>query len=115
MDSDIESLISSCLVCKAVQPEPQKAPLHPWSYATRPWERIHIDYAEKKGRYYLIVVDSYSKWLEVFSMNSMTAGKTIERLRSLFARYGLPEILVSDNGGQFTSEEFSKFLKKNGI
>ena len=115
LDSDIESLISSCLVCKAVQPEPPKAPLHPWSYATRPWERIHIDYAEKKGRYYLIVVDSYSKWLEVFSMNSMTARKTIERLRSLFARYRLPEILVSDNGGQFTSEEFSKFLKKNGI
>jgi len=115
LDSDIESLISSCLVCKAVQPEPPKAPLHPWSYATRPWERIHIDYAEKKGRYYLIVVDSYSKWLEVFSMNSMTAGKTIERLRSLFARYGLPEILVSDNGGQFTSEEFSKFIQKNGI
>ena len=58
-------------------------------------------------------MDSYSKWLEVFSMNSMTAGKTIERLRSLFARYGLPDILVSDNGGQSTSEEFSKFLMKN--
>ena len=48
-------------------------------------------------------------------MNSMTTGKTIERLRSLFSRYGLPEIFVSDNGGQFVSEEFSKFLRKNGI
>ena len=115
LDSDIDSLISSCLVCKAVQPESPKAPLHPWSYATRPWEHIHIDYAEKKGRYYLIVVDSYSKWLEVLSMKSMTAGKTIERLHSLFARYGLPKILLSENGGQFTSEEFSKFLTKNGI
>ena len=115
LDSAIEILISSCLVCKAVQPEPPKAPLHPWSYSTRPWECIHIDYMEKKGCYYLIVVDSYSKWLEVYSMNSMTAGKTIDRLRSLFARYGLPDILVSDNGGQFVSEEFSKFLKTNGI
>ena len=60
-------------------------------------------------------VDSYSKWLEVLSMNSMTAGKTIERLRSLIARYRLPEILVSDNKGQFISEEFCKFLKKNDI
>ena len=60
-------------------------------------------------------MDCYSKWLEVFSLNSMTAGKTIERLHLLFARYGLPEIPVSGNGGQFTSEEFSKFIKKNGI
>ena len=85
--------------------------MHLWSYATRPWEPIHTDYAEKKGRYYSIDVDSYSKWLEVFSINSMTAGKTVERLHSLLARYGLPEILVSDNGGQFISEEFSEFLK----
>ena len=45
----------------------------------------------------------------------MTVVKTIDCLRSSIARYGLPEILVSDNGGQFFSEEFSKFLKKNGI
>ena len=111
----LKTLISSCLVSKAVQPKPPKAQFHPWYYATRPWEHINIDYAEKNCRYYLTVVDSYSKWLEVFSMNSMTAGKIIERLRLLIARYGLPEILVSDNGGQFVSEEFSNFLKTNGI
>ena len=60
-------------------------------------------------------MDSYSKWLEAFSINSMTAGKTIEPMHLLFARYGLPEILVSDNGGKFTSAEFNKFLEKNGI
>ena len=115
LDSDIKSLISSYLVCKAVQTKHPKAPLHPWSYATRPWKRIHIDYTEKKGRYYLIVVESYSKWLEVFSMNSMTAGKPIEGLSWLIARYGIPEHLISDIGGQFVSEEFSNFLKTNGI
>ena len=115
LESDIESLISCCVVCKFVQPKPPNAPMHPWSYTARPWKRIQADYAEKNGCYYLIVVDSYSKWLEVFSMNSMTAGKTIDRLLSLIARYGLPEILVSDNGGKFVSEEFSNFLKTNGI
>ena len=92
-----------------------KSTFAPLAYATRPWKRIHIYYAEKKGRYYLIVVASYSKWLEVFSTTSMTAGKTIDRLRSLIARCRLPEILVSDNGGQFISKEFSNFLKTIGI
>ena len=60
-------------------------------------------------------MDSYSKWLEVLSINSTTARKTIYSLHLLVARYRLPETLVSDNGGQLTSEEFSRFLKKNGI
>ena len=46
---------------------------------------------------------------------STTSCATIGKLRSLFAAYGIPEELVSDNGPQFTSEEFSVFMKNNGI
>ena len=48
-------------------------------------------------------------------MDTMTSTKTIEKLQSLFARYGVPSQLVSDNGPQFKSEEFHMFLKRNGI
>ena len=48
-------------------------------------------------------------------MGSMTSLKTIEVLRSLFARYGIPEEVVSDNGPQLASEEFAQFLKQNGV
>ena len=48
-------------------------------------------------------------------MKSTTAGATIKALRRLFAAYGLPNQLVSDNGPQFTSTEFAYFLKANGI
>ena len=48
-------------------------------------------------------------------MVSITSLKTIEVLRSLFARYGIPEEVVSDNGPQLASEEFSQFLKQNGV
>ena len=48
-------------------------------------------------------------------MSTTTSSKTITVLRQLFARYGLPEQLVSDNGPQFTSEEFARFMGSNGI
>lgn len=64
---------------------------------------------------FLVVVDAHSRWLEIEKMNTTTSAKTIETLQKLFARYGVPAQLVSDNGPQFTSEEFQQFLKRNGI
>ena len=63
----------------------------------------------------LVVVDAYSKWLEVHRMKSVTPTATIEKLREMFATHGLPATLVSDNGSNFTSSEFQEFMKKNGI
>ena len=48
-------------------------------------------------------------------MPSRTSFKTIEALRSLFAKYHLPEQVVSDNVPQFTCEEFPDFMEANGI
>ena len=49
-----------------------------------------MDYTEKDGVYFFVVVVSYSKWPEVFATASTTASKTIEMLTRLFASYGLP-------------------------
>ena len=67
------------------------------------------------GRMFLILVDAHSKWMEVKPVSSATSAVTIEQLRSIFATHGLPEMLVSDNGSVFTSEEFKDFTKNNGI
>ena len=64
---------------------------------------------------YLIVIDAHSKWPEVVEMTTTTSHKTITELQRLFSMYGIPTQLVSDNGPQFTSEEFTSFMKRNGI
>lgn len=75
-----------------------------------------MDYARPfKGTYLLIIVDAYSKWLEVYPINTITSKTTIECLRECFARFGLPVVLVSDNGPSLVSIEFERFLKGNGI
>ena len=81
-----------------------------------PWQRVHVDYAGPlEGDSYLLVVDAYSKWVEIVKTSSTTSVATITILRSLFARLGMPETLVSDNGSQFTSAEFRQFCLENGI
>ena len=76
---------------------------------------MRIGFFEKSKLNFLIVVDAFSKWLEVIPMSSMTSLKTIKVSRTLFARYGIPEELVSDNEPQQAPEEFTQFLKHNVV
>ncbi len=67
------------------------------------------------GKMILIIVDSHSKWIEAFPTDSSTSSKVIELSRTLFAQFGVPEVIVTDNGPCFVSEEFEMFLIKNGV
>lgn len=62
-----------------------------------------------------MIIDGYSKWIDVQSVNSTSAECTISKLRTLFATHGLPEQIVSDNGAGFRSAEFHHFTAQNGI
>ena len=116
MDSTLESKVRTCNHCQMHRKNPPEAPLHPWEWPSRPWERVHIDYAGPfLGKMFLIMVDAYSKWLEVHPTNVATSRGMIEKLRATFAIHGIPTTLVSDNGSNFCSEEFKDFMRKNGI
>ena len=116
MDADIEALAKACTSCKAVKSAPSQAPLHPWRWPEFPWQRIHMDFAGPfRGKMFMLLVDAHSKWPEILEMTSTTADSTIATLRRVFAAFGLPEQLVTDNGPQFVSREFADFVQGNGI
>ena len=107
LDQEIEAMARSCSHCQAVRNVSAVAPLHPWLWPSKPWQRIHVDFASPfRGRNFLVWIDAHSKWPEVIEMKSTTTSATIRELRRLFSAYGLPDQLVSDNGPQFTSEDF---------
>jgi hypothetical protein len=116
MDADIEETVRRCAPCQEIQQSCQPVPLHPMVWPDKAWQRVHIDYAGPfQGKMFLICVDAYSKWPEVIRTEDTTTVGTILKLAEIFSRFGLPEQLVSDNGPQFTSEEFKKFTTSNGI
>ena len=111
LDKAVEDLSKSCSACQALQAAPAAVPLHPWIWPDAPWKRLHVDSAGP----FLGKCFSSSRMPEVFMMLSTTAQHTIETLQTIFSHFGLQEQLVSDNGPQFTSDEFAEFMKGNGI
>lgn len=63
----------------------------------------------------MVLVDSHSKWTEVFEMLTTTTQKTIDKHRYFFAPHGLPEEIVSDNLPQFKSYVFRDFCRLDRI
>ncbi|BES87404.1 Hypothetical protein NTJ_00211 [Nesidiocoris tenuis] len=108
IDADIEKMAKSCQPCLKNAKLPSKFRSHHWEYPSAPWDCIHVDYCRPfLGKYILIVVDAFSKW--------MCAAITSNLLENWFSQFGVPSVLVSDNGPQFTSEFFKNFLKTQGV
>lgn len=116
IDKDIERTVKTCQNCAKAGNSPIKCTLQPWPSPKGPWSRIHIDYAGPiDGFWYLVMVDAYSKWPEIFKTVSTTTSKTTELIDEAFTRNGNCDVIVSDNGPQFTSQAFQEFCKKKGI
>ena len=116
INKQIEVLAKNCENCMSTRDNPCKVQLSLWEWPNEPWKRIHIDFLGPfLNKYFFVVVDAYTKWIEVFPTNKIDAKFPITVFQSLFARFGLPELIVSDNGTQFTSQIFKTFCSSNGI
>lgn len=116
LDADLEQMCRECDTCALERPTPPRAALHPWAWPQVPWYRVHVDFLSPKAQvYYFILVDAHSKWVEASKISGTSAIATIALLRQIFARFGNPYELVSDNGPPFTSAEFASYLNNNGI
>ena len=116
LDADIVKLAVDCEMCQRNAPMPVQEPVHHWAYPNAAFERIHLDYAEFNSLYYLVLVDAYSKWIDVFELgHSATATQTVNCLLRFISTFGLPKVIVTDNGPQFVSHEFALFCQQNAI
>lgn len=96
IEMDIERKIYSCTQCSLNRTHPPKAVVNPWPNTNEPWSRIHIDFLGPFKSYnFFIIKDSYSKWVEVYQINSVTTKTTIQKLYETFARFGLPKTVLT--------------------
>ncbi|XP_046619689.1 uncharacterized protein K02A2.6-like [Neodiprion virginianus] len=116
IDKNLEDKSKYCKWCVESKDNPIRMELTPWPWPSQPWQRLHADFAGPYlGQTYLLVIDAYSKWPEIFIMKNISAEATIEKFREMFTTHGLPNHIVTDSGTQFTSDEYKKSLKQLGI
>ncbi|CAI5647636.1 unnamed protein product [Oreochromis niloticus] len=116
MDSALEEKVKACSQCQSNQKMSPPAPLHPWEWPSRPWSRLHLDFAGPiLGHMFLVLVDAHSEWLDAHITPTITALVVTDTLWRIFATHGLPEAVVTDNGPTFTSGIFQEFMERNGI
>ena len=115
MTTELKEYILKRDVCLAHRSSPIKEPLLQHEVLARPWSKVGADLCELNRRTLLVMVDYYSNFIEVASVTSTTSRSIIKELKATFARYGVPDILVTDNGPQFASAEFAVFAKAWGF
>lgn len=106
INEDIEETVKNSQKCASERPN-RSEPLITTPLPDAAWKKIGADLM--KHEWYLVVMDYYSKYLEIMQLPSLTSKVIINKLESLFARFGIPETFFTDNGTQLTSEEMRKF------
>ena len=82
-----------------------------------PWQHLAADLLGPlpSGNYVFVVAEYYSRFFEREFTKSTTSEKIVSMLSKIFAIHGLPLSLRTDNGSQFVSDYFKKYLEENGI
>lgn len=111
MNSEVKDFIQQCEVCRSTDVKQQKEPLQPHDIPTRQWAKVAVDLFVCNGQNYLIIVDYYSGFWEIEHLDSTVSSHVIRKMKMHFACYGIPDVVMSDNGPQFASEEYKRFSK----
>ena len=109
MSVQLKDYIAKCDVCMSFRCDQMKEPIQQHTFAARPWSKVEADHCEQGEHTLLVVTDYYSNFIEVENITRSNSKSIYKNLMMLFARYGVPDTLVTDNGPQFSSEEFCRF------
>ncbi|KAG8191037.1 hypothetical protein JTE90_029480 [Oedothorax gibbosus] len=113
MNQDIEAYVERCSIsiCQKHQRSNTQEPLVERDLPQRPWQVVAGDFLTLNGTTYLLLIDYFSKYIEVQHMHGTATPAVINAMKSAFTRHGIPEEFVSDGGPPFNGDGFSNFLQ----
>ena len=111
LSHDITDFIKKCPECSR-DTIPPKEPLIPTQLPRYPWQKVAIDLFTLKGLNYIVIADYFPRYPEVIQLRTTTTQSVVSALKSIFSRHGIPEMVMSDNGPQFSSQEFAEFATR---
>ena len=115
ISTELKDIVQVCKHCQVNRPAQIKEPLMPSPLPQRPWQKLGTDILEYNKKKYLVIVDYFSRFIEIEELGDTTTAGVIDVLTTTFATFGIPEVLVSDNGPQFSSKKFGNFAEEYGF
>ncbi|CAC5423216.1 unnamed protein product [Mytilus coruscus] len=109
MNTELKDYISKCDIYQSNGTKQPKETLKLHDEPSRPWVKVGTDLCSLYGNDYRITVDYYSSFFEIDRMYDTSSKTVISKLKQHFARWGIPEKVISDNGPQYSSEQFRQF------
>ena len=111
MAKDIDEYVTKCIHCSETT-KLQRTPNANIITTRDPWEQIEANIFLHKTKWYIVVIDYYSKYIEWSYLPSLTSTTIINCLEAIFSRHGISLILFTDNGGQLISPEMQQFAEE---
>ena len=115
ISQQIYDLVKSCRVCVEIKGNSHPEPLIPREMPLYPWQKVATDLFEYQQTQYLLIVDYLSRYIEVLKLNSTASSEIIHQMKRIFAHHGIPQTVISDNGPQYSSQEFRHFAALYGF
>lgn len=112
---EIKSVVENCMRCREHRPTQREQPLLPIDLPDRPWAMVGTDLFDFESQKYLLVVDYYSRWIHFERLTTTTSEEVVARIKGVFATFGIPDTMVSDNGPQYSSQTFADFAQQWGF
>ena len=115
MDADIVEYVKRCKICTQHKATQHIQLMLPRDVPEAPWQDLAADFFNFKGKEYLLIADTFSKYPFASRMTTKTAETVIRKLTQLFSQYGNPKSLTTDNGPPFSSEVFAQFMNTQRV
>ena len=112
LNTELTELVFSCSACLENQRSHQREPLIHQAILSSPWQKVGMDLPHLKGKNYIVVVDYFSNYPEVRLLKDLHCDSVISHIKCTFARFGIPKVIISDNGPQFSSIMFKALAKE---
>lgn len=109
MAKDITNFVNACKSCNKVQKDNPMEPIIIQRVPERPWSIVATDLFHLNGKDYILIADAYSGFFDFKELSNISSSMVIKCLKSWFSTFGIPDIVQSDGGKQYTSEEFKTF------
>lgn len=115
MHKQLEEACRQCETCNQCANNQRPEPMMSYPIAEHPFQIVSSDVMEFGDKHYIIAVDHYSDFIEIERLKDLTTKTTVKFFQRVFATHGIPLLLITDCGTNYTSREFINFAETQGI